>query len=101
MGVSFSETSVIQREGNRIFFGGRFIIDELLASLAALHQTVTAGFDTIVLDFNPCQLATAPPVLALCAKVSKPCNSEVGSTVQWTLLSLNTNKMGDRSWFSK
>ena len=62
---------MIQREGNRIFFGGRFIIDELLASLAALHQTVTAGFDTIVLDFNPCQLATAPPVLALCAKVMK------------------------------
>ena len=62
---------MIQRDQNRILFGGELYIDDLLGPLAVIHQAILAGYDEIVLDFSSCSAAFAPPILALCAQVMK------------------------------
>lgn len=62
---------MIQREHNRIAFGGGHYIGDLLAPLAAIHHAIKLGYDEIELDFRSCEAAFAAPMLALCAQVMK------------------------------
>ena len=62
---------MIQRENNRIAFGGGHYIGDLLTPLAAIHQAIKLGYEELELDFRSCEAAFAAPMLALCAQVMK------------------------------
>jgi hypothetical protein len=63
-------SSRITREGNRIVFEGRFLLDDFLRPLVGLHHAVQdAGYRDVVLDFSQCTAAFPGPMLALCAQI--------------------------------
>jgi len=65
-------TFELSRQGNKIFFNGRFDITQFRKALAALHDLIIIrGYKDICLDFSDCEFTYAPPMLALVAAVER------------------------------